>query len=387
MREHALFNLSSGPVQGSGRTLRSLSQQILYHNDPEFHDIFDETTEKLKKLFKTEGDVIIMQGEALLGLEAAAFCTIEPGDKCLNLVSGIYGHLYAWYIEAFGGELVEVRTDYTKTIDPEDVERAFKEHPDIKILSVVHSETPTGTLNPIQDICPIAKKHGAITIVDAVSSIGGTEVEVDDWGIDICCIGPQKCLASSPGLAPVAVSEDAWEKMRQKSKPVRYSYMSMLDFKEQWLLEKEKRGFPYTMFTNEVVALNEALDQVFEEGLENMIARHKAAARMAQAGVKGMGLDLWAESEDFCGTCSTAVKAPEGIDEVKLRRHLYDKYRITISGGFRDLKGKLFRLGHMGPTAEPAYVAMQIAMTERSLRDMGYPVKLGSGVGAALESI
>ena len=387
MREHALFNLSSGPVQGTDRTLRALSQQILYHHDPEFVEIFDQTTEKLKKLFKTKGDVIIMQGEALLGLEAAAFCSIEPGDKCLNLVSGIYGHLYAWYIESFGGKLVEVRTDYNKVINPADVEKAFQENPDIKIMSVVHSETPTGTLNPIKDICPIAKKHGAITIVDAVSSIGGTEVEVDDWGIDICCIGPQKCLASSPGIAPIAVSEDAWKKMLNKSKPVRYSYMSMLDFKEQWLLEKDKRSFPYTMFTNEVVALNEALDQLFEEGLENMIARHKAAARMARAGVKGMGLELWPESEEICGTCATAVKAASGVDEVKLRRHLYDKYRITISGGFRDLKGKLFRLGHMGPAAEPALVAMQIAMIEKSLHDLGYTVNLGNGVGAALESI
>lgn len=387
MGEHALFNLSAGPVGATARTLRSLSKQIMYHNDPEFVAIFDETTEKLKKLFKTKGDVIIMQGEALLGLEAAAMCTIEPGDKCLNLVSGIYGHLYASYIEAFGGELIEVRTDYDKIIDPVDVEKAFKENPDIKIMSVCHSETPTGTLNPIQDICPIAKKYGAITIVDSVSGIGGTEVEVDEWGIDICCIGPQKNLASSPGLSPASVSEAAWEKMRKKSKPVRYSYMSMLDFKEQWLCEKEKRGFPYTMFTNEVVALNEALDQVFEEGLENMIARHKAVAKVARAGVKGMGLEIWPVSEEICGTCSTAVKAPEGVDEVKLRKHLYDKYRITISGGYRDLKGKLFRIGHMGTAAEPALIIMQLAMIEKSLHELGYPVKLGSGVGAALEEI
>jgi pyridoxamine--pyruvate transaminase len=387
MREHAFFNLSSGPVQGTARTLRALSQQIMYHNDPEFVEIFDKTTAKLKNLFKTQGDVIIMQGEALLGLEAAALCTIEPGDKCLNLVSGIFGQLYAWYIKAFGGKLLEVRTDYNKAIDPAEVEKAFEENPDIKLMCVVHSETSTGILNPVQDLCPIAKKHGAITIVDAVSAIGGTELEADAWGIDICCIGPQKCLASSPGLAPVAVSEDAWEKMRAKSNPVRYSYMSMLDFKEQWLCEKDKRGFPYTMFTNEVVALNEALDQVFEEGLDNMIARHKAAAKMARAGIKGMGLELWAESEDICGTSATAVKAPPDVDEVKLRRHLYDKYRITISGGFRDLKGKLFRLGHMGPAAQPAIVAMQIAMIEKSLHDLGHSVKLGSGVTAVLEAI
>lgn len=387
MREHALFNMSSGPVQASARTLRALSRQILNHYDPEFVEIFAACTEKLQRLFKTSGDVVIMQGEAVLGLEAAAYCTIEPGDKCLNLVSGIFGHLYAWYIEAFGGQLIEVRTDYNKAIDPAQVEKVFAENPDIRIMALVHSETPSGTVNPIKDLCPIAKKYGAITIIDAVSSIGGAEVNVDEWGIDICCTGAQKCLASSPGLAPVAVSDDAWEKMRSKSKPVHNSYMSMLDFKERWLCEKEKRSFPYTMFTNEVVALDEALNQVFEEGLENMITRHKLAAVMARAGIKGMGLSLWADTEDICGTSATAAKVPDGIDEVKLRRHLYDKYRITISGGLRELKGKLFRVGHMGPTANPAYVAMQLAMVEKSLHDLGHPAKLGSGVGAALAAI
>ena len=387
MRDHALFNMASGPVEGTIRTLSALSRQIMYHHDPEFIDIFDDTTGKLKSLFRTQNDVIIMQGEALLGLEAAAFCTIDPGDKCLNLVSGVYGHLYAWYINLYGGKLLEVRTDFNKAVDPGQVEKAFKENPDIKIMSVVHSETPSGTLNPIREICPIAKKYGAITIVDAVSSIGGVEVETDAWGIDLCCIGPQKCLASSPGVAPVAVSEAAWEKMRNKKNPVRNSYMSMLDMKEKWLIEKDKRKFPLTIFTSEVSALNEALAQYFEEGPDAVIQRHKDSAKMCRAGIKGMGLELWADSEDICGTCATAVKPPPGVDEAQLRRHLYDQYRVLISGGFGELTGKLFRIGHMGKMAHPVYVAGALAMIEKSLIDMGYPVKPGSGVGAALESV
>ena len=387
MREHALFNMSGGPVEGTPRTLRALSRQIMYHYDPEFADIFDDTTAKLKKLLNTKNDVIIMQGEALLGLEAAAFCTIDEGDKCLNLVSGVYGHLYAWYIESFGGELVEVRTDFNKAIDPADVEKGFKKNPDIKIVSVVHCETPSGTLNPIREICQIAKKHGALTIVDAVSSTGGVEVEVDQWGLDICVVGPQKCIASSPGLALVSVSEEAWEKMRKKKNPVRYSYMSMLDMKEQWLVEKEKRKFPLTIFTSEVVALNDALSQLFEEGIEAVIERHRRVAKMCREGVKGMGLDLWADSEDICATCVTAIKTPQGVNDAKLRRRMYDQYRVLVSGGFGDLMGKLFRIGHMGKMAQPVYVAAALAMLEKSLKDIGYPVKPGSGVGAAIEAI
>jgi pyridoxamine--pyruvate transaminase len=387
MREHALFNMSAGPIEGTPRTLRALSRQIMYHYDPEFADIFDETTDKLKKLLKTKNDVIIMQGEALLGLEAAAFCTIDEGDKCLNLVSGVYGHLYAWYINSFGGTLLEVRTDFNKAIDPADVEKAFKQDPDIKIVSVVHCETPSGTLNPIKEICQIAKKYGALTIVDAVSSTGGVEVETDAWGLDICVVGPQKCIASSAGLALVSVSEKAWEKMRKKKNPVRYSYMSMLDMKEQWLVEKEKRKFPLTIFTSEVVALKEALDQLLEEGTEAVIERHRRVAKMCREGVKGMGLDLWADSESICATCVTAIKTPEGVNDAKLRRHMYDQYRVLVSGGFGDLMGKLFRIGHMGKMAQPVYVAAALAMLEKSLKDIGYPVEPGSGVGAALEAI
>jgi pyridoxamine--pyruvate transaminase len=387
MREHALFNMTAGPIEGTQRTLRALSRQIMYHYDPEFADIFDDTTEKLKRFLKTTNDVIIMQGEALLGLEAAAFCTIDEGEKCLNLVSGVYGHLYAWYINAFGGELLEVRTDFNKAVDPADVEKTFKENPDIKIMSVVHCETPSGTLNPIKEICQIAKRYGALTIVDAVSSAGGVEVEVDAWGLDICVVGPQKCLASSPGLAMISVSEEAWEKMRKKKNPVRYSYMSMLDMKEQWLVEKEKRKFPLTIFTSEVVALNEALNQLFDEGLEAVIERHKRVAKMCREGVKGMGLELWADSEGICAPCATAIKTPEGVDDAKLRRHMYDTYRVLISGGFGDLTGKLFRIGHMGKMAQPVFVAAALAMLERSLKDVGFPVKPGSGVGAAIEAI
>jgi pyridoxamine--pyruvate transaminase len=387
MKEQALLTMTTGPTEATSRTLRALSRPFLYHCDPEFYELFDDTTEKLKKLFRTRNDIILMQGEALLGLESAALSTIEPGDQCLNLVSGIYGHLFAWYIQSFGGQIIEVRTDYNKAIDPSEVEKAFKKNPGIKILSVVHCETPSGTLNPIHEICRIAKKYGALTIVDAVSSMGGVEIETDPWGLDICVVGPQKIIGSSPGLALVSVSEEAWEKMRKKKNPVRYTYMSMLDMKEQWLVDKEKRKFPFTIFTSEVVALNEALAQMAEEGFDQVIRRHQQAARMCRAGIKGMGLELWADSEEICAPCATAVKVPGGLDDGKLRQHLYEKYRVLIAGGSRDLEGKVFIIGHMGKVAHPVYVAAVLAMLEKSLGELGIPVKPGRGVGAALEAL
>ena len=381
-KRRAKFLMSGGPVEATDRTLRALSQQVFYHYDPDFKEIFADTTQKLKEVFQTEQDVIIMQGEALLSLEAAAACCFEPGDKVLNLVSGVFGHLYQWYIDLYGAETIEIRVPYNEVIDPADVDKTLKANPDIKFLSVCHSETPSGTLNPVKEICTIAKQHGVITIIDAVSSMGGVDIRPDEWGFDICVVGPQKCLSSTPGLGLVSVSEDAWEVMRKHDPPLRYRYLSMLDWKEI----VEEGEFPFTVFTSEVVALNEALAQVLEEGLDSVWARHDLAARVCRAGVRGMGLEIWPARDEICTPCVTAIKTPEGIDDAVLRRHMYEKYGVLLSGGFKDLMGKLFRIGHMGKTADPMYVVVALAALEKSLKDLGYPIELGSGVGAALEA-
>jgi pyridoxamine--pyruvate transaminase len=381
-KRRAKFSMSGGPVEATSRTLQALSQQVFYHYDPDFKEIFADTTQQIKEVLQTKYDVIIMQGEALLTLEAAAACCFQPGDKVLNLVSGVFGHEYAWYIDLYGAECIEIRVPYNEVIDPADVERTLKANPDIKFLTVCHSETPSGTLNPVQDICPIAKEHGVITIVDSVSAVGGVDLRPDDWGIDICVIGPQKCLSSTPGLGMASVSAEAWEVMLKHDPPLRYTYLSMLDWKE--IVEQGR--FPFTVFTNEVVALHEALEQALEEGMENMWARHDKAARVCRAGVRGMGLEIWPASDDICTPCVTAIKTPEGIDDAVLRRHMYDHYGVLISGGFKDLMGKLFRIGHMGKTADPMYVIVALSALEKTLKDLGYPIQLGSGVTAALEA-
>lgn len=196
-------------------------------------------------------------------------------------------------------------------------------------------------------------------------------------------VGPQKCLSSTPGLALISVSDEAWEVMRKHDPPVRYSYLSMLDWKEIYL---ETGRFPYTIFTSEVVALHEALKQILEEGLENVWKRHATAARVCRAGIRGMGLEIWPARDEICTPCVTAIKTPEGIDDAVLREHMYKRYGVLISGGFKDLMGKLFRIGHMGKTADPMYVIVALSALEKSLKDLGYPVKLGSGVAAALEA-
>jgi pyridoxamine--pyruvate transaminase len=376
-----LFTMSAGPIEVSDRVLHAISAQTLDQYDPLFLEIYRETTAKIAAVFQTKNDVIIQHGEAVLALESAAAGTVEPGDKCLVLASGPFGKGYGRHITSRGGELLEIAVPFNESIDPAAVRDMFERHPDIRVMSVVHCETPAGTLNPIAEICPIAKEYGAITIVDGVSSVGGHQMLPDEWGVDILIAGPQKSLGGITGAGLVAVSEDAWEKMRSKSKPVRGSVLSMLDWKERWL---EGGRFPYTPMVHQVYALNAAMTQLLEEGLENAFARHHSTAMACRAGIKAMGLELWAASEAIAADCVTAVKVPDGLTEQQIVGTMRREQRVTISGGLGELIGKLFRIGHMGKMGQVLDVVVALAALEKTLVSLGVRVPPGAGVSAAL---
>jgi pyridoxamine--pyruvate transaminase len=378
------MTLAGGPVQATERTLRDMARPILYHYDPAFIEIFERTSSLLKTVYRTKHDVVIMQGEAILGLEAAAACLLSPGDRVLNLVSGVFGKWFELFITKYGGETVELRVPYNEAIDPEDVRKALESNPGIRFLSVVHSETPSATINPVAEIGRVAKEFGVITMVDTVSGLGGEVLSPEEWGIDVAVAGPQKCLGGPPGLSLLAISSEAWKAMESKKNPVRGSFLSILDWKDTWL---EKKVFPYTPSVTAIYGLESALAQAVEEGVERMAARHATIARACRRGVEAMGLELWAAREEIAGPVVTGVVIPKGVEDNVLRGHLRDRYGIMISGGYGELLGKLVRLGHMGMAAHPAYLAAQLAMLERTLSDLGRRVELGSGVGAALESL
>lgn len=378
------MTLAGGPVQVTDRTLREQSRPVLYHYDPAFIELFAHTCDQLQKVYRTRYDVVIMQGEAILALEAAAACLLSPGDKVLNLVSGVFGKWFELFIDNYGGETIELAVPYNEAIDPDDVRKALENNPGIKFLSVVHSETPSATINPVEAIGTVAKEFGVITIVDTVSGIGGEVLSPESWGIDVAIAGPQKCLGGSPGLSLLSISPAAWKAMESKADPLRGSFLSILDWKDTWI---EKKTFPYTPSVSTMYALESVLAQALEEGMERMATRHATVARACRRGVEAMGLDLWVAREEIAAPCVTGVVMPDGIEDAELRGHLRDRYGVMISGGYGELAGKLFRLGHMGLAAHPTYLTAQLAMLERTLVDLGKSVKLGEGVGAALESL
>jgi pyridoxamine--pyruvate transaminase len=253
--------------------------------------------------------------------------------------------------------------------------------PGIKVLSVVHSETPSGTINPVREICTIAKEYGVVTVVDTVSGLGSELYSPEEWGIDIAVAGPQKCLGGVPGLSLIAVSPDAWRAMEARREPLRGSFLSMLDWKSTWL---EQRRFPYTPSVSDIYALESVLEQTLREGMDAVVGRHQASAFATRRAVEALGLQLWPEREEIATSCCTAVRMPAGVTDDALRGTMRSRYGVMISGGYGELAGKLFRLGHMGSTAHPTTVIAQLGVLERTLDDLGVPVPLGAGVGAAL---
>ncbi|HKG24861.1 MAG TPA: alanine--glyoxylate aminotransferase family protein [Thermomicrobiales bacterium] len=378
------MNLAAGPVEVPQRTLREMARPVLYHYDPAFIEVFAHTCDLLKRVYRTEYDVVIMQGEAILGLEAAAASLIAPGDKVLNLVSGVFGKWFQLFIDKFGGETIELAVPYDDAIDPDDVRKALDANPGVKYLSVVHSETPSGTHNPVKEIGNIAREFGVLTLVDTVSGLGAELLSPEEWGLDVAIAGPQKCLGGLPGLCLMSISPAAWEAMERRPNPLRGSYLSILDWKDAWL---EKKRFPYTPSVTEVYALESTLTQTMDEGMERVVARHQTIARACREAVKALGLTLWPAREEIAASCVTAVKMPDGLTDDQIRGTMRHRYGVEISPGYGDLFGKLIRLGHMGPSAHPTTLAAQLAILERSLLDCGYPVQLGTGVGAAMAAL
>ena len=373
------FTLSAGPVMASPRVLAALGSPLTYHYDPAFLEAFRRTERKLGEIFLTKNHVLLMQGKAVLGLEAAARALVQPGTPVLNLVQGIFGKGMGYWLKDFGAELHELEVPYNDAVDPADVERYLDEHPEIELVALVHSETPSGTLCDVSAIGPVAHAHGALTFVDCVSSLGGISFRTDEWQLDVCVAGPQKCLAGPPGMSLMTVSEAAWKRIGANPAAPRASFLSMLDWKERWI---DGDKFPFTPSVSDVHGVEAACDELLEEGLEASIERHERSATACRAGVRAMGLELWPRSETICAACVTAIAVPNGLTDVQVRAHCRERYGVMISGG--QGAGNLVRIGHMGPSARSMYPIVGLAAVGQTLADLGASVDIGAGVEAAL---
>ncbi len=380
------FTLTAGPTMASTRVRQALGSPVIFDYDPVFLERFRDLERRVAELLGTRNDVVMMQGEAVLGLEAAARGLVRPGMRCLNLVSGVYAMWFGDWLRAFGGDVVEHTVAFDEAIDPADVERLLSEHGDVELVAMVHSETPSGIENPLREIGPIVHRHGALLLADVVSAVGGTDVRVDEWHVDLCVAGPQKCLAGPPGMSLVAVGERAWAAIEANPQAPRGSFLSLLDWKAKWI-DGGRTAFPYTPSVADVNGVHAAVCEVMEEGLDAAIARHALAARATRAGVRGLGLELWAKREQDAANCVTAVRCPEGVAVADVLAHVRERYGVMLSAGYGPLATKLFRLGHMGPAARSLFPVVAVGALGRGLADLGVAVRIGDGAEAVLDAL
>ncbi len=386
MKRSIEFILTAGPVEYSDRVRSALGAQLLFDYSEPFFDLFRDTQEKFKRFFKTTNDIVMMQGEALLGLEAISICGLDEGDVVVNVESGHYGEGNRYFIEKYGGKAIPVETAWDTVVEPDQLEPVLKAHPEAKILWLVHCETPCGTQVDLEPLVRLGKEYGKLVFVDSVSCAGAAPVEVDEWGIDVVSVGSQKVLGAPPGLSAMAVSEAAWERFRSVKKPNRYSYTSILDWKEMWL---EKGFWPYTASVADMGAFNAAVTEYLELGHEENFRRYAEVGRATRRGVEAMGLEVWADSEEHACDIVTAVTMPEGVDDALLRQRMVDRFGVLISGSLFNtpIFGKLVRIGHMGRTCSPSYALTAITALGHCLGELGHDLDMGAGVEAFLEAL
>jgi pyridoxamine--pyruvate transaminase len=376
-----LFTIGAGPVDLYAEVRAAFTRPVLSDADPGFLAFYERVNDKLTRALKCSTPAVILQSEAILGLEAAAASLIARGDLVLNLASGIYGKGFGYWAARYAKEVVEIEVPYDTAIDPAAVEAMFEKRPEIAVVSVVHHETPTGTLNPVREIGAVARRHGALLIVDAVSSFAGMDIHPEDANADIFVAGPGKCLGGAPGLTLLSVSDRAWAKIEANRHAPFASILSIKDWRHA---HRADRGFPFTPLMADMNALDAALDRYAAEGPENVWRRHASAAAACRRGAVTMGLDLWPRSEAIASPTVTALKVPDGIDAEAVVAQVQRRYGVMLSAGSGELAKKILRIGHMGPTAHPAHAILALTALGGALRALGARIDIGAGIEAAM---
>ncbi|MEZ5299933.1 MAG: alanine--glyoxylate aminotransferase family protein [Verrucomicrobiales bacterium] len=354
--------MGPGPSDVPARVLRALAAPTLGHLDPAYLALMDETREMLRAVFQTKNPMTLaVSGTGSAGMEACAVNLIEPGDKAIICVNGVFGGRMKDVAERCGAEVVAIEAEWGKTIDPAQVGAALKAHPDAKLVGIVHAETSTGAHQPLEEISRLAHEAGALLLVDAVTSLGGHELKIDEWGSDACYSGTQKCLSCPPGLAPVTFSPAAVAKMEARTTKVQSWYLDMSMLRNYW---GGDRVYHHTAPINMTYALREALAIVLEEGLGARIARHADNHRRLRAGLEAIGLTYIPEHS--LATLN-AVHTPDGIDEAAARKRLLEEFGIEIGAGLGPFKGKAWRIGLMGHASTRRNIALLLAALEAIL--------------------
>ncbi|MFH1441224.1 MAG: alanine--glyoxylate aminotransferase family protein [Candidatus Omnitrophota bacterium] len=372
------YLLTPGPTPLPTEVCISQAKPIIHHRTPQFQSILKEATEGLKYVFQTTGDVFILTSSGTGAMEAAVVNLLSPADTVVIVEGGKFGERWTEICAVYGIKTEVIKVPWGKAVNPKDIESKLKSDSNIKAVFTTLCETSTGVTNDIEAVGKVVKNYNAVLVVDAISGLGAIDLKTDAWSVDVCVSGSQKGLMLPPGLAFISVSKKAWDKVNDSKCPKYY-----LDLKSA-RKALEKTDTPFTPAISLVVALNEALKMIKEDGLENIFSRHKKMAQATRAALIALGLGLLAP--DAASDAVTAANVPQGIDGDKLVKVMRDAYGVTIAGGQAELKGKILRIAHMGYIGE-FDIILGIACLEKVLYQMGHKFVLGTGVKAAQEKL
>jgi len=357
--------LGPGPSPVHPRVMRALAAPVIGHLDPELLRLLDETRGLLREVFRTANDLALaVSGTGMAGMESVLGSLLEPGDRLVVCAAGFFGHRLAELAGRMGVEVTKVEKEWGDVFTPEEIDvAAARAKP--KAVAIVHAETSTGALQPMDGLGDVARRHDALLIVDCVTSLGGVPVLVDEWGADAAYSGSQKCLGCPPGMAPVTLSPRARQAMAARSRPAHGWYLDLDLLERYW---GGDRAYHHTISSTLVYALREGLRLVAEEGLEARWERHRANAEMLWDGLEALGLALHVRDPERRIPSLTTVRVPDGVDETAVRGRLRDDYGIEIGAGLGPLKGKVWRIGLMGHGSQKANVVLLLAALVDLLR-------------------
>ncbi|MDA0190130.1 MAG: alanine--glyoxylate aminotransferase family protein [Proteobacteria bacterium] len=373
--------LGPGPSDIHPRTIAAMGQPVVGYLDPIFVEMMDELKTLLRYAYRTENALTFPgSGPGSVGMETCFVNLVEPGDKVIVCRNGVFGGRMIENVERCGGTPVVVEDAWGEPVDPQKVEDAFKAHPDARILAFIQAETSTGCASDARTLAALARRFGALSIVDAVTSLGGSELRVDDWGLDAVYSGSQKCLSCTPGLTPLTFSEAALARIKARSHKVQSWFMDLNLVLEYW--GNTKRTYHHTAPINGLYALHEALLLLREEGIDNAWARHQRHHAALKAGLEAIGLRFVVHEASRLPQMN-AVYIPEGINDLDVRRRLLADFNLEIGAGLGPLAGKVWRFGLMGYSCRAENVMLCLSALGSVLADMGYPVEVGHAEAAA----
>ncbi|SET82304.1 aspartate aminotransferase [Natronincola peptidivorans] len=360
--------MTPGPTYVNEEVRRALSREITNPDlDLEFYEFYKETCNRIKKLLKTENDVLILSGEGILGLEAACASLIEPGDRVLVIDNGIFGSGFGDFVKMYGGEVEVFQSDYERAIDVERLEAFLEKDHDFKLATLVHCETPSGITNPVDKICPLLKKYGILSVVDSVSAVGGESLQTDEWQMDMVLGGSQKVLSAPPGLTFLSISEAAWDKVLNRKAPITGYYCNLSVWKDWY----SKKWFPYTQPISDIYALRAAVDILFKD--DKALERHKNIAEAVRKSLTAAGLKLY--PKDGYSNTVTTFMVPEGTVFKDIYEEMLKEQGVMIAGAFGFLKEKVIRIGHMGENCYEEKIYITLKALDETLRKLRVDLK------------